>query len=159
MNNEQLNAARKNLSNVIIKIAHNISKSLNIGFEESNNAPNTFKQLKEHYKNIKNSGGTFKVYSGGCDTTIYTSLHANYAFRFWHDITHLTYDLGFSTNDEIETAKKQMEVLKKYIPADSLEFKLFYADTIGQTEYYADHKDFVKDQMAYVVDYVKTKLI
>ena len=113
-------------------------------FRPTDNAPESFKALKE-----KTIGGVIPVADYGCDKSIYKDASINIKFRFWHDVTHLELDKGFSVSGEtsvIEAHKK--EALD--FGLSPLAMQILEADTIGQVLYYDKFKCFVDNQAAWL---------
>lgn len=113
-------------------------------FRPTSEAPETFKDLKS-----KTVGRVIPVADYGCDKTIYKDAGINIKFRFWHDVTHLELDQGFSVAGEtsvIESHKK--EALD--FGLSPLAMQILEADTIGQVLYYDKFKCFVNDQEAWL---------
>jgi len=132
-----------------------VSNLLPMGYDVSNNAPDTYERLVEHV----NKTGRILVWSGASETTIYGDCEINYAFRAWHDFVHFTHKLGFSVLDEIEVCIIQCDQLVKHF-GNSLEIQKFIsylqAEIIGQAQYEVFYGEFPIDQCAFVVDYIET---
>jgi hypothetical protein len=107
--------------------------------------------IKVHYSQCLRKRVPFPVYSGGSENTVYTMAEGNYAFRFWHDIVHFQEDADFSARGEaIVNACMCKEVASRF-GRGSLEYRMFAADTHGQTAYYQVHRKFVNNQLAFVM--------
>lgn len=105
-------------------------------------APESFKELKK-YKDDK----VLPIASYGSDTSIY-GFDSNTMFRFWHDVTHLKLDVGFSKDGEYKVFDEQFKACEGTL--SSLALEIFKLDTYGQTDYYEYHKDFVKNQLDFI---------
>lgn len=86
--------------------------------------------------------------------TIYPNARINYAFRFWHDIVHSTYGLGFNLKDGLKAAVIHTLEIKRIFGQDSVEARIMDADTAGQSLYESIHKAFPKRQDLFVLDYI-----
>lgn len=151
LNDYITNKARSNLTRFVLDKASRLSKDLGFSYIDTEQAPNSFEDLQEAYKHSALTHDPLPVFSGASDNTIYTSKEGNWAFRFWHDITHVANGLAFTLAEEVECSSIQAEQVSKYFGTDSLEYRLFVADTIGQSVYAALHGgEFPKDQLSYV---------
>lgn len=66
------------------------------GYDVSPDAPQTLEELKAHVEKTKR----ITVWDGHCDQTIYACAETNYAFRAWHDWTHLFLQAPFNDKGE-----------------------------------------------------------
>lgn len=110
----------------------------------TNNAPESFKALK-----ASTLGKIIPVADYGCNTSIYEKPEINIKFRFWHDVTHLELDEGFSVSGETSVIKCHLKEAKDY-GLSPLAMEILEADTIGQVLYYNKYKEFVVNQMAFL---------
>lgn len=82
---------------------------------------------------------------------IYTTPEVNFAFRFWHDVSHVQHGLSFGLEDELELALWHLDVLERDgLRPDSLAYRLLQADIVGQlllmglaSRFPFDQKEFV----------------
>lgn len=111
-------------------------------------APDSFARLMT-YENTLIAGQPLPVFHGGCERTIYGSPTINYAVRAWHDSLHIKHRLDF-----IEACECAVGLLQVAAISGAYEKRLIWADTIGQTEYYARYGEFVCDQRAFVLAYI-----
>ena len=117
-------------------------------------APSTWRELKAwHLGALAHGSGPlcYPVYDKGCDWTIYPDPRTNHAFRAWHDSLHLANGYDFSRASEIKVGLIHMQQARKAGLCQH-DLDVLVADTIGQTEYYFLHKQFVKDQARFVTD-------
>lgn len=122
-------------------------KELNVlgwSFKVSDNAPESFKDLKE-----STVDKCIVIAGYGCENTIYSTPHVNHVFRFYHDHIHLTLNKGFSKEGEISVINQHMKDIKNY-GVSNLALNIFYYDTFGQVEYYFKQKQFVINQRAFI---------
>lgn len=139
------------LAGAVLQQASITKRRLGLGWQPSHLAPSTPGELLKEYDRCAGSEGRrqFRVWSGGSDATIYGSPEANYASRFWHDITHVRARLGFTFTDELATAELQIiELTEAGLSAEAID--LFRIDTQGQS-HYADLTGgaFPADQLAF----------
>jgi hypothetical protein len=153
-----INKARANLEHFVISKADRLSRDMGFSYIETENAPNTFEELKTAFYHSKTTREAFPVFSGASDKTIYLSKEGNWAFRFWHDIIHVTGGFDFTLQSEIDCSSVQCEQVIAYFGRESLEAKLFIADTIGQSVYaYLHNGEFPQDQLAFVKSLIQEK--
>lgn len=112
-------------------------------FELNDNAPESFKALKNTTKNKH-----LLIATAGNSTSIYGE-HVNSLFRFYHDVTHLTLDKGFSLDGETTVIDQHIRDAKVY-GLKGLAMQILIADTLGQVQYYYKNKRFVSDQAAFI---------
>lgn len=96
----------------------------------------------------------FKVSSDNSTHTIYPRTSMNIAFRFWHDLLHVTYNKAFTLKDELSVAAMHTADIKAQFGADSLEARIIDADTAGQSLYDSIHGGFPIRQDLFVIDYI-----
>lgn len=151
LNDYIMNKSRNNLTRFVLDKANHLTRELGFSYIETEQAPETYENLLEAYQHSIKTHAPLPVFSGASEGTIYTSKEGNWAFRFWHDITHVSNGLGFSLMDEVKCSSIQAEQVAKYFGADTVEYRLFLADTIGQSIYAELHGGlFPSDQLAYV---------
>jgi hypothetical protein len=145
-------AAGRALGSFLIRHSHHIGRVLGFSYEPCEIAPDTLQLVKNEYRECLMQRRAFRVWSGGSDATVYNCPEANYAFRFWHDITHAQNNTAFDCFGEWKTARIQLRAVARAFGADSIESLVFKADTLGQTAY-AQLTDggFVTDQKGFVV--------
>lgn len=146
-----------NLAAVVMRRALALKEELGFGWiasavdpfpDEGNRLRAMSEKIYANCNNIVARNKPFPVYSGGCDHSIYGSATVNMAFRFWHDVTHVKYGLGFSTADELVVAQLQFDEIKACM--DIYNQMLFLADTMGQSFYFQQTGGkFPKDQVQF----------
>jgi len=112
-------------------------------FYLTSDAPETFKDLKEQTVNMR-----IPIADYGSDKSIY-SKYVNSLFRFWHDVTHLELDKGFSVDGEMAVINEHLKAGRE-LRLSPLAMDILEADTKGQVLYYDRHKEFVDNQKAFV---------
>ena len=141
------------LAGAVLQQASLTKRRLGFGWHPANVAPSTMEELRVEYERLRwGLGKSFRVWSGGSDATIYGSPEGNYAFRFWHDITHVEAGLGLTFTEELATAQLQInELAESGVPQRALD--LFQIDTQGQT-HYADITGgkFPEDQLGFATE-------
>jgi hypothetical protein len=118
-------------------------------YEPSEDAPSTYSELiREYNACLSSNKRKFRVYSGGCETSIYGSPEANHAFRYMHDFLHCTLQQGFDLYGETKVARQQGRMLGCMSVEDGWTFGI---DTIGQALYsFLAGGRFLEDQEAFV---------
>ena len=141
---EAKKAAIAQISKFIKNRANKCSLVMGYSFFATENAPETFKELK-----LQTVDKVIPIASYGADSSIYDCRETNILFRFYHDVAHLEHNKGFNTQDEHYIANLHITEFVEF-GASSLAVEIFRNDTIGQIEYYNKHKDFVCNQMAFM---------
>lgn len=96
------------------------------------------------------------VWNGASETSIYSSPEVNFAYRAWHDWTHLQLQADIDQAGEYQVSLHHLrDAAHAGVPADEL--AALWADSHGQNEYYARHGDFVVDQRAFVLAYIEDR--
>lgn len=115
--------------------------------------PETYEALLNEYAHCANADGTreFRVWSGGSDSTIYSRPSVNHAFRFWHDMMHCHERLTMSYPDEVLLGLHAGKIVARHFGTDSLEYRLFMADTVGQSTHEHLTGAFPQDQLRFAL--------
>jgi hypothetical protein len=142
--------AGKTLGQWHILKAHKKSRVLGFSYEPSDEAPSTFEGVKAAYRSAMMKRHAFPVWSGGSDATIYQSPEANFAFRYLHDTAHVECSGDFTFEGERKTALHMAQgVIQAF--GDSLETRIYLADSLGQVHFHAQTGgQFPADQAAFV---------
>lgn len=98
--------------------------------------------------------GLLPVSGDNMHTTIFGSDQANLAFRFWHDILHISYGLDFSLKSEVAIGEMHVAEVKRIFGHASMEGRIMEADTVGQSIYQSIKGQFPKDQTRFAIGYV-----
>lgn len=147
---QQFNAARVNLSGLVLEQAAQICKARGLSFIAASEAPASYEEVRAEFENALNTGAPVRVYAGASDSTIYTAPAVNHAFRFWHDYLHFINELDFSEQGELCTAAHQCRQAGVRFGMGSLEWLMLQIDTAGQVGYYqASGGQFVVNQLAF----------
>lgn len=156
---ELLPLARKQLSLFVIRKAAALTKQLGFGYVDSDDAPESYPELMAYWMESTHTRKAFPVWSGASDNTIYTSVGANYAFRFWHDSLHARNALGFNYADEVVIGTTQTNEVAEEFGEFSLETLLMHYDTVGQSTYAnMNGGQFPEDQLAWVTKEIETHI-
>jgi hypothetical protein len=148
----EISLARINLSSFIEKLAAETAEELGVGWRASPCAPSSLAELTAEFRSCQFSGLPVRISSLYCDSTIYVSPATNQAFRFVHDSRHVFLQAGFETEPELLVASCHLARLKRAgFGPDSIEFRLLYADTVGQTLFLAETGRFVADQQRFAL--------
>ncbi|WCA46203.1 hypothetical protein [Caulobacter phage DCM] len=124
------------------------------GWDVVDLAPNSLHGLTLHYR----CTGKIAVWSGASENTIFACPEHNYAFRAWHDSTHLQIQQDFSLAGEAATAFAQCaDLLDQYgLDEDTREFcAMILTEVVGQSAHYQLTGDFVADQRKFFADNIK----
>jgi len=89
---------------------------------------------------------SYPIYDQGNINTVYYLQAHNHAFRFWHDVLHLTHNLDVTFEDELTISEMHAKEAREYGTDAAL---LMRIDTRGQSEYYKEHGAFPEDQLAF----------
>lgn len=90
------------------------------------------------------------VWDGASDDSIYGSAAVNYAYRAWHDATHIKLGLDFSMESERQVALDHVRTA--WEAGLSVEdCNLLWIDSQGQNEYFKVHGDFVDNQREFAL--------
>ncbi len=146
-----LQGARERLSAFIVAEAQATAHDAGFGWSARPDAPDKYPLLREHYEQVRRSGGPLHVSSYNSGNVVFTSPEVNHAFRFWHDMHHLKLGLSFKFVDEIELGLWHLEQLQRAgFGRSSLESRLLETDVLGQNYLYSVAKCHPTDQLAFV---------
>lgn len=140
---------------------YSINQKNPIKFVVKPHTTNSFAVMQDQYAKT----GVLEVSSDGCQTSIYGNAFMNILARVFHDRVHLTRNLSFSKNDELQTAKLQRgEVFNecKLLGMSNLRASraaaLLYIDIADQVKYYYKYHQFVENQYEYIMERFKRYL-
>lgn len=148
-----LKLAQLELSRFVRYQAEQTQRRLGFGWIARQNAPSTYQQLRDAYRQSAATGEPLPVSSLFCDDTVYARPEDNHAFRFWHDTHHVELGLSFGLEDEAELAVwhlRQAEAVG--IAPGSLVYRLLEADTLGSLLVLALSQRFPHHQRRFVTD-------
>lgn len=117
-------------------------------------APNESAELLAWAKTHTIGRDPVPVWDGASDDSIYGSPEVNFAYRAWHDATHIKLDLDFTPDAEKQVALNHVrEAWEAGLSVDAC--NLLWIDSQGQNEYFAVHQDFVQNQRLFAKVAVK----
>jgi hypothetical protein len=144
--------ATQNLGRFILCAAAQRVEELGFGWVTSERAPTIYPALLEAFAASEASKVSYPVSGANCEGTVYGTPTANRALRFWHDTRHAQLGLTFAYEDEMLLAVDHLDSFScSGFDEDSLEYRLFYADTMGQAYFGACGHGFVGDQLRFAL--------
>jgi hypothetical protein len=124
------------------------------GFDTSPNAPETFEGLQAHFRKT----GRVVVSDAASLHTIYGRAAVNFAFRAWHDATHLAGGFPFTIEGETEACEAQCKEIAS-LARDKAQARawqnIIRAEIIGQARYEAANGRFPDNQYGFVQAYLQ----
>lgn len=127
---------------------HIASRLMPCGFDVLDVAPATLDASQAYLART----GRIGVWEGASDRTIFGDAEVNYAFRAWHDWTHLRHGFAFNERGEAYTAATQQKHLRTVYGAGILtewHCALVWAEVVGQSDFQRLHGIFPEDQRAF----------
>lgn len=133
----------------------------------SDDVPNTGRAIHAMWESALSTGTPFKVFNGANDASnLYFSPRTNELYRAVHDLDHArNYNIGRGTTKYTDEkylnclmAKRAYDYAKVH-SSDAVALQLFFAvyhDTVGQVEYYKEHRDFVRNQRSHTCQRLQT---
>lgn len=114
-------------------------------YEIKDIAPSSIDEVIRNY----HERGIVTVWSGASDATIFGDASVNYAFRAWHDLTHILTGNNFTLQGETITALHQIATLPQGIA------RIVLIEVIGQASHYFQHGHFPSNQIHFTMDALK----
>lgn len=152
MTPDDIKTARDNLTSFIMETASKRSRELGFGWIPSPVAPDSYDWLNVEFSLSCLTGQPLRVSSENCEGSVYSSEYGNYAFRFWHDLTHMHLNRSFEIEDELAVSEDHLrEVFEAGMGYQSLEYRLMRADSYGQTYCYQTLGRFPMDQLQFAL--------
>lgn len=122
--------------------------SLAPAHDVADRAPSTFLELAQCPRRI--------VWAGASDATIFGDPAINWAFRAWHDATHLALAADFTLAGERATCEAQIVALERAYPRiPKLCATILRAEVIGQAEHFVRFGSFPLDQVAFTLEAIR----
>lgn len=121
-------------------------------------APNNYGELLQAAARWQYALGDvfLPVWDGASDDSIYGSAAANHAFRYWHDMGHIAHHCDFTPDGEFNLQfDHHLPIVADHFGKDSLEYRMYFADTVGQIEYVETNGKFPGNQAQFVSTYVR----
>ena len=103
------------------------------------------------------SSGRLYIYTGNSEKTIYPAPEINWRFRAHHDMVHRKLRRGFSFEEEKLVTQEGILVLGLQCSPQLAD--VYWADNVGQQEYYRLHDAFPNNQQQFVIDYIQGESI
>lgn len=97
--------------------------------------------------------GSLYIWTGASESTIYPSPGLNWQFRAHHDALHRQLKVGFSFDEERTVTQEGIRALK--LQCSPLLADLYWADNVGQQEYYRQHGAFPSNQQQFIHQYLE----
>ncbi|HEY6019363.1 MAG TPA: hypothetical protein VIY48_05490 [Candidatus Paceibacterota bacterium] len=128
------------------------------GWRPTLHAPNTLAELKE----TVNDHGIIPVSRDFSEHTIYDDPAGNWAFRAWHDATHLAIDGEFDRAGELAVFREQCADMRDrwpaFIPWSEEHFAMMVniirCEIVGQFDYNETYGDYPQYQRKFTTDYL-----
>lgn len=139
------------LSAFVVEQACLARDRLGFSWEARDDAPDTYDKLTLAFTESVLTGEPLPVATVNVTPSIFLSTEANYAMRFWHDVTHVGMNADFGFLDEMKVAKAHLAALcDAGMPEGSRAWQMLRADTVGQNYVYVmTGGGFVPDQLAF----------
>lgn len=153
---EDIDIAIERLGKFIERKANEWSRVLSVSYEESDE--HVFDSFEEAVKNVEGALAMkhpVYVLKAEADHSVYGKPHVVWALRFWHEVLHYVLNADFSEAGEFKVSLAHIRDAEEEFGKGSLEAKLMHAETLGQVSYYWVHGEFVKDQKAFDLNYIK----
>ncbi|MFD6516556.1 hypothetical protein [Rhodococcus sp. NPDC060176] len=149
----QIDEARETLSSFIDFHAEQTAEAIGFRFVPTRDAPNTYSALCTAFERSIQTKEPLPISNQNSGSVLFTSPEVNIAHRFVHDIHHCLLGLSFDLVDELELAIWHLDQLERsgYAP-NSLPWKLFHADLIGQIQINALANRFPADQRSFGIN-------
>lgn len=113
--------------------AERTAKEVGFGWIGVAEAPNTYQQLRGAFQRSTLTGEPLPVSNLYCDSSIYLTPDDNIAFRFWHDVHHVTLGCSFRLEDELELALWHLDQAEQAgLVKGSAAHELLTSDLVGQ---------------------------
>jgi hypothetical protein len=152
----ELVAAQKRLSDYVLDQAQRIERRLYFGWRPVGDAPDKYKDLCDAFAASQKDGCPLPVSNENSSSVVFGSPNVNLAYRYVHDVAHVEQGLSFSSPDKFELARWLMRRFERAgFNRNDLEWYLFEADAVGQVVFYAVTKQYVGDQLQFVLDCVR----
>lgn len=145
----------ENLFSQFSQMTREIAKP--IGYRVADFAPDTDMPMFAQAK----LGSGLVIWSGGSETSIFDCPSDNWAFRAWHDSTHLVGNAGFLCENEDFVCQLQKAAMFARFGANRMteQFaRLIDCEISGQCGYFEKTGQFVENQKAFTIDYLSKEL-
>jgi hypothetical protein len=144
--------ARTNLTKFVETQSEFACRRVGVGFTPTPYAPDSIPATILALEVAQKTKTSFPVSSLYCDNVLFTTVEANYAMRMWHDMCHISMGFSFEAEDEMLLGAHHLDVLRASgFGSETLEHKLFHADTVGQTQCLVDIGAFPTNQLRFAI--------
>lgn len=152
--------ARNRLADLVLVKANETAQRVGFGWRASPDAPDTYEKMLAEFEECTETGCDMRVATVNAIPSVFGSARANFAMRFWHDVTHVELDADFGYFGEKKVADAHLDaVVEAGMAEGSLPWQLMRVDTVGQNYVYAmTGGGFVPDQLAFAIRAVRTCL-
>lgn len=151
-----LEEARTALTAFVTERAEATAQRLGFGYQPAPDAPNTWADLKTAWQHSLATNAPLQVFDGASGSVIFNEPEANFAFRYWHDVTHLERGRSFSNAHELDMTAYHLQQAEEHgITRGSLAWRLFQADTLGQVLHWAFYRRYVTNQRVFILNCVR----
>lgn len=106
--------------------------------------------------------GSFTVWNGASERTIWGRRSINHAFRAWHDAAHYLGQYDFNRAGETATLGMQERQLVQYMVHQGYSWRqidamkaLLRCEILGQLEYQERNGEFPNDQRAFAIEWLR----
>lgn len=143
--------ARQVLTDFVVEQADRTARTVGFSWKPTADAPSRFPELRAAFEVSDRTGDPLPISSENNESLIYLTAAANVAFRFWHDVNHVSQNLTFELVDELELGLWHLSVLEaEGFSANSMPWRMLHADLIGQAQLMALTRRFPLDQQRFV---------
>lgn len=152
----ELLQARIELTEFVTLMADRTAIRVGFRWTPRPDAPNTWRDLKTAWQHSLATGDPLPVFDGGSDAVILMSDEANWAHRFWHDVTHLERERDFTSPHELDMAVYHLwEAERHGLKRGSLPWRLLHADGVGNVLHWAVRGEYLIDQHTFILNYLQ----
>jgi hypothetical protein len=150
MTSAMIDDAAATLENIVVGLAMFARQVEGFGWVGDPGAPTDYAALCQAYERSRATGAPLPVSDANNEQSIYPSVAANLAFRYWHDVTHVRMGCDFGLEGETRVALAQLDALRGFgFEPSSHEYRLLFADTFGQTVHNLVFERFPTDQVGF----------
>lgn len=156
----RLHQARRRLSDLVVSQAEACAVRVGFGWEPSDDAPDTIKELRAEFSGCADTGRPLRVATVNVEPSIFTGPESNFAMRFWHDVTHVEANQDFGFAGEVAVAEIHLDALVASGEEEgSVAWHLLRADTVGQNMVFTmTGGGFVPDQLEFACSALRSGL-
>lgn len=138
----------------VLAHAERVSHQVGYTWRPARLAPSTFEALRIEGRLSAATGLPFRVSALFSDQCIVPPA-VNYAFRFWHDMTHLQTGRGFDHHGEVVVGQAQLAAFEADgVRPHSVVWRLLFADTLAQNDCLKVLGRFPRNQRTFTLDYL-----